>query len=262
MLLRMTNAIVLTGGASGIGDAVLRSLLPLHERIYNLDIKASPLDGVSNLHCDLGAIESIGTAVSALPETVGAVVHVAGVAPAMVSDLDVMKVNFLGMRHLNETLLPRMCASGRVVIVASSIGRDWHENADTVNALLNESGFSAGESWLEAHRECWSDNPYKFSKQCAAAYTYRAAGMARQYQVTVNCVNPGIVETQLSPWFRDLIGSDYYDSVNEQVGRPGRPEDIAGLIRFLVSPEAGWVNGVEIQADGGYRAAVVGGWLA
>ena len=77
----------------------------------------------------------------------------------------------------------------------------------------------------------------------------------------MNCVNPGIVETQLSPWFRELVGTERYDQINHQVGRPGRPDDIAGLICFLLSPAARWVNGVEISVDGGYRAGIVGGWL-
>jgi len=38
------------------------------------------------------------------------------------------------------------------------------------------------------------------------------------------------------------------------VGRLGRPEDIARVIAFLLGPEAGWVNGVEIAVDGGLQA--------
>lgn len=256
----MTNAIVLTGGAAGIGYATLRSLQNSGNPLYNLDIKPCDLEGVRNIVCDLSDPAQIDSALDALPETIGGLAHVAGVAPAMVSDLQVMKVNYLGMRHLNESLLARMVPQGRIVIVASSIGRDWQDNAETVNAVLDQAGFEAGVAWLEAHGDRWSENAYKFSKQCAAAYTYRAAGLARAHQVGVNCVNPGIVATQLSPWFRDLVGAEFYDQVIEQVGRAGQPEDIAGVICFLLSDQSRWVNGVEIQADGGYRASVVGGW--
>ena len=66
----------------------------------------------------------------------------------MVSAMQVMKVNFLGMRHLNEALMPRMTPQGRIVIVASSIGRDWQENGERVNALLDQPCFETGKDWL------------------------------------------------------------------------------------------------------------------
>ena len=69
--------------------------------------------------------------------------------------------------------------------------------------------------------------PYLFSKRCAAAYTYRAAHLALPYKVRVNCVNPGVTETQLSPQFRDLVGDKLYDWGVEQIGRAGTPTDIA-----------------------------------
>lgn len=258
----MTNAIVLTGGATGIGYAVLQSLQDSGNRLYNLDIKPCELEGVTNIVCDLSDTVSIDAALDALPETVQGLAHIAGVAPMMVSDLQIMKVNFLGMRYLNEALLPRMNHQGRIVIVASSIGRDWQDNNEAITALFDQTTFDAGTAWLETNENRWTDNPYKFSKQCAAAYTYHAAGIARTQQVAVNCVNPGIVETQLSPWFRDLVGAEFYDQVIEQTGRPGRPDDIAGVVCFLLSDESRWVNGVEISVDGGYRAGVVGGWLS
>lgn len=257
----MTNAIVLTGGASGIGRAVLEKLLQQGRPLYNLDLRPSALPQVIDVTCDLSEPTGIEQALQKLPGAIEGLVHVAGVAPAMVSAMQVMKVNFLGMRYLNEALMPRMTPQGRIVIVASSIGRDWQENGERVNALLDQPCFETGTDWLSTHLDSWDENPYKFSKQCAAAYTYRAAGLARAKQIGVNCVNPGIVETQLSPWFRELVGPERYDHINAQVGRPGRPEDMAGLICFLLSPEGRWVNGVEISVDGGYRAGVVGGWL-
>ena len=121
----MTNAIVLTGGASGIGRAVLEKLLQQGRPLYNLDLRPSALPQVTDVTCDLSEPTGIEQALQKLPGAIEGLVHVAGVAPAIVSAMQVMKVNFLGMRYLNESLMPRMTPRGRIVIVASSIGRDW-----------------------------------------------------------------------------------------------------------------------------------------
>ena len=136
--------------------------------------------------------------------------------------------------------------------VASSAGRDWPTNADPVRAMLDTADFGDGMHWLEDNRSVWDDNAYKFSKQCAAAYTYRAARLHLEHGVRVNCVNPGAIETRLTPEFRGLIGSDTYDWIGEQIGRTGTPAEVAEVVEFLSVGDCASLNGVEISVDGGY----------
>ena len=257
----MNNTIVITGGATGIGAATIDRLLAEGHEVINLDIAASNRAGVTNVHCDLSDARSIDQALGNLPSQFDGLVHVAGVAPGAVPERDVVAINFLGLRHLNRALAGSVREGGAIVIVASSIGRDWQDNTANVEGLLDTPDYEAGIEWLGANQDVWEGNAYKFAKQCAVAYTFRAAGEVKSQGVNVNCVNPGIVETRLSPWFRDLVGAQRYDAINTAVGRPGNPDDIAGVILFLLSDDARWVNGAEFQVDGGYRAGVTGGWI-
>jgi len=73
--------------------------------------------------------------------------------------------------------------------------------------------------------------------------------------VRVNAVNPGVVVTNLHR--RSGMAEDNYSAFLERsktthpMGRPGSPEEIAGLIYFLASPAAGWITGETISIDGG-----------
>jgi NAD(P)-dependent dehydrogenase (short-subunit alcohol dehydrogenase family) len=256
----MSKVVALTGGATGIGAAAVARLVAADCQVYVLDVATPTAPHTAFVHCDLGRPEAIDAALAQLPDRVDAVVNVAGIAgpnPA----IGVMAVNFLGLRHLTESLVPRISNGGTVVNVASTAGWDWEKRADLVTALLDTPDFASGVDWLNTHAAEWTGNPYKFSKQCAAAYTYRAAGFALPYGVRVNCVNPGAVETQLTPAFRELVGPEMYDWGVRQIGRPGAPQDIAEVIEFLAIGQCRWLNGVEIVVDGGYIAGLVGGWV-
>jgi 3-oxoacyl-[acyl-carrier protein] reductase len=83
---------------------------------------------------------------------------------------------------------------------------------------------------------------------------YAAAG------VTVNCVAPGATDTQRR---REVLGAraaqtgrpygelDAADTAEIPAGRPGTPDEIAAAVAFLVSAEAGYINGIVLTADGG-----------
>lgn len=256
----MKRTIVLTGGASGIGAAAAVRLRNAGCDVHVLDVRPPEDPALRFIHCDLGERRAIDAAVRQLPETIDALVQVAGLASA-VAGATVVAVNFLGVRHLTETLLPRIVPGGSVVHVASSAARDWQSRTTVIEALLDTPGFDAGLDWLRDQRAEWVENPYKFSKQCTAAYTYRAAGLALARGVRVNCVNPGSTETRLTPAFRTLVGESLYDWGVSQLGRPGTAADIAPVIEFLAIGPCPWLNGVEILVDGGYVAGLVGGWI-
>lgn len=254
----MSPVVAVTGGTSGIGAATIERLLQAGARIVSLDVVDGGHADISSIHCDLADEASIDEAIMRLPDQLDAIVSVAGVAPGSTSPDIIMAVNFLGMRHFVTRALPRVRDGGSVVIVASSAGRDWRDQP-RVPALLNTGNMAEGKAWLDSNAD-WQEEAYRFSKQCAAAWTYPAAGLARNRRVRVNTVNPGIVETALSPQFRAMLGNERYNFIVNQSGRAGRPEDIAGVIEFLSIGDSGWVNGVELTVDGGYYAGIVGGW--
>jgi NAD(P)-dependent dehydrogenase (short-subunit alcohol dehydrogenase family) len=257
----MQQVIVLTGGATGIGAATAARLRAAGCELHVLDVRAPAAElGAHFVACDLGRRQAIDAVLDQLPGRVDALVNVAGI-PGPEPAEAVVAVNFLGLRHLSEALLPRMAEGGSIVNVASSAARDWRDNAPLVGELLATRGFDAGLEWLAAQRERWIENPYKFSKQCVAAWTYRAAGLAHPRGVRVNCVNPGSTETALTPAFRQLVGAARYDWSVAQLGRAGRPEDIAPVVEFLAIGPCRWLNGVEILVDGGYVAGLVDGWI-
>ena len=257
----MHPRIVISGGTSGIGAAVARRLLTSGCELWSLDRVESTIPGIHHVHCDLADPESIDVAVRQLPSGLDGVINVAGISPTGHSPEAIVAVNFLGMRQLIERTIPGVADDGAVVIVASSAGRDWRDNEHQVSAMLDTPDFAAGLQWLRRHDTDWQDLAYKFSKQCAAAYTYRAAGLARVRRVRVNCINPGITETPLAPDFREMLGADQFDRILKQSGRAGSPDEVAAIAEFLLTGDCSWLNGVELTVDGGYYAGLVGGWI-
>ncbi|MEM7002051.1 MAG: SDR family oxidoreductase [Pseudomonadota bacterium] len=257
----MSKNIVVTGGSSGIGAAVVARLRASGCHIWNIDLAKADSEGITHVHCDLADPVAVEHAIEELPSHIHGFISVAGLAPGVGSEEQLLAVNFLSVRLLIERLQARVVEAGSMVIVASSAGRDWRENLPAVEGLLATQGFAAGLDWLQTNLAVWQDNAYKFSKQCAAAYTYRAVGLGRDRGVRVNCINPGIVETPLSPAFRSMLGGETFDYIVNASGRAGQPDEIAAVAEYLLVGDCAWLNGVELTVDGGYYAGLVGGWI-
>ncbi len=251
--------VAVTGGATGMGAATVQRLLERGAEVHVLDVAAPARDAVAFHECDLGERERIDAAIAALPERLDALVNVAGIAGPEPAE-QVVRVNFLGLRHLTEALTPRIVDGGGVVNVASVAGQGWQRRFEVVDALLRTPDFDAGVEWLRANEDKWAKDPYTFSKQCVVAYTFRAAGAALERRVRVNCVSPGAVGTRLTPAFRAQMGDDQYAWSVAQIGE-ARPEDVAPVIEWLAVGECGWLNGVDIPVDGGFTAGALGGWI-
>ena len=67
--------------------------------------------------------------------------------------------------------------------------------------------------------------------------------------ITVNTVAPGVIETDMTA--KTLV--ERGDSIRAMtpLGRIGQPDDVAGVVLFLASPEGGWITGRTLLVDGG-----------
>ena len=67
--------------------------------------------------------------------------------------------------------------------------------------------------------------------------------------ITVNCVAPGFIETDMTR----ALSEQQTESLMAQIplGRLGRPEDIAHAVAFIASPQAGYITGAQLHVNGG-----------
>jgi 3-oxoacyl-[acyl-carrier protein] reductase len=72
---------------------------------------------------------------------------------------------------------------------------------------------------------------------------------AASRNVTVNIVAPGYIETDMTAEFSDAAREAIFNRI--PLGRPGSPEEVAGVVRFLASDDASYITGAIIQVDGG-----------
>jgi NAD(P)-dependent dehydrogenase (short-subunit alcohol dehydrogenase family) len=203
------------------------------------------------VECDLGDPASIDEAVQRLGDEWDALCNVAGV-PGTHPRERVIGVNFLGLRHLTEAVLPRIRPGGSIVQVASTAGTLWQQNIEMVKSLLATTDFVDGVEWIAAASPDYP--PYNLSKEAVIVYTMTLAQRAWQSGVRVNSISPGPVETPILPEFEESMGKLMLDQVKSTVGRHGQVEDIAPIIAFLASSDASWVNGCNVIADAGFAA--------
>lgn len=243
--------IMVTGAASGIGLATAALLTCEGADVITVDIAGEPpLE-----RCDLSRPSDIDALVERLKGPIHGLCNVAGL-PGNHASEQVMAVNFLGLRHLTEALLPRLPDGGAVVNVASAAGSGWRDRLDLSRELIATPDFDAGLDWCRAQA---MDGPdaYNFSKEAVIVYTMAASTAQRARGISVNSVSPGAVETPILADFYATMDSALLDQLRDYAGgRNGRPEEIAPAIAFLLGDDARWVNGTDLMVDGGAEVMI------
>ncbi len=102
-----------------------------------------------------------------------------------------------------------------------------------------------------------SGNPgqtnYAAAKAALVGFTKSLAQEVGSRNITVNCVAPGFIDTDMTKALPDAQRSALLERI--PLGRLGSPEDIASAVVFLASPQAGYVTGVTLHVNGGMYMA-------
>ena len=253
--------VVVTGAASGMGAATAQILVDVGAEVVAVDIKATAVPVAAAHEVDLRDRAAIDAAVAAIDGPVGAVFSCAGLPGPPFSDLDVMLVNFVGGRHLIESLIPKMPEGGAIAYIASNAGLGWQQELETLMPLVQSDGFDAGKQWCEAHEDVFKASAYMFSKKVINAWVaWRAAALIQQ-GLRLNCINPGPTSTPMMPFFEEANGKELVHAFVGPIGRDSEAIEQAWPMVFLNSPRMSYVNGEALHTDGGFLGAMVTGQI-
>ena len=253
----MTRKVVVVGAGSGIGAAVAKLFHDRGDHVLVVDVREHQTPATEYLQCDLRDAASINALLGQIGSGWDMLAHVAGI-PGTAPAADVLKVNYLGMRLMTEGMLPLLREGGSVVAVASTAALGWDQRVETLSGLLELTNAEAVEKWQAGQDPSYP--VYSTSKQAVILYSKRLAGPAwTKYGVRINTVSPGPVETPILTDFEETMGKEVLDMCRATVGRHACVDDIAPIIAFLGSPEAGWITGQDIQVDAGFLSSMVTG---
>lgn len=242
---------IITGGGQGIGKAVAQRLLSAGTTVVIAEIDEEAAREVESEYADLGTVLYVPAnvtdeaSVKNLMETtintfgrIDVLMNNAGIAANRpIANLSLEEWNRVITTNLTGTFLCSKHAAPHLARQSGSI-----INMASTRTLMSEPDTEA----------------YSASKGGIAALTHSLA-ISLGPNVRVNCISPGWIE--VSPWkkkqFRRMPGITEAEGRQHPVGRVGTPEDIASLVCYLISPEAGFITGANFVVDGGMTRKMI-----
>ena len=253
--------VVITGAYSGVGAAAVELLASLEaSEIIALDIKRPGGPITRFIETNMGDAAAIDAAAAAIEGPVHALFNNAGIA-ATNPALEVMKVNYLGVRRLSEALLPKIPEGGAIAITASIAGSQWAGHLAEILELLAISDREQAIAWIQDHAELVGGG-YDFSKECLQVYTMKVSKATMARGVRTNSICPGPIDTPLLPDFKKSMTEALINwQIEQTYGKLATSEDVAKALVFLGCDASAFVNGLNLNVDAGFVAALTTGQL-
>jgi NAD(P)-dependent dehydrogenase (short-subunit alcohol dehydrogenase family) len=248
-------AVVVTGAASGMGGAAAQLLVDLGAQVTAIDINPTKVPVNRTLEVDLRDPAAIDDAVASIDGPLDALFSCAGLPGPPFSELDTMRVNWVGARHLAEGLVPKMPSGSSITAISSSAAVGWQDQMDTLRPLLETQGFDEAVAWLEGNEEKWNWSGYLFSKWVVDAWVGWWYPDLAAKGIRINCINPGPTDTAMMPAFQDFATKEVVDQAVGPIGRYARAEEQAWPLVVLGSPRLSYVAGEVLSVDGGFDGA-------
>jgi NAD(P)-dependent dehydrogenase (short-subunit alcohol dehydrogenase family) len=237
---------VVTGGGSGIGEAIARTLGAAGAAVAVADVSAEGAERVAKqieadggraiaVVVDLGDRASLEAGFAVVRAELGPVNHLVNNAAAWAiklfadhsaADIDkVIGVTLRGTMNATQVALPDIVAAGGTVVVVSS------------------DSARVGEAWMSV---------YAAAKAGLIGFAKSLAREVGRNGVRVNVIAPGTTRTPGSAGFIEQAGGAEKMARAYPLGRLGQPQDIANAALFLVSDLSSWITGQVLSVSGGF----------
>lgn len=226
--------VLITGGSRGIGLACAQRLADQGERVAVTYNSSPPPDGFFGVKCDVTSGQDVDDAFTAVEEHFGGPVEVLISNAGMAKDgllLRMSEDDFTSVLDANLTAAYRVskraargmlkARSGRIILISSVV------------ALLG----SAGQA------------NYAASKAGLVGFARSLARELGSRSITVNVIAPGPVATDMTAALSEARLEELTNAV--PLRRMAEPDEIAGVVSFLASPDAAYITGAVIPVDGG-----------
>lgn len=236
---------VITGASSGIGKATRQLLMDKGAVVYNLDLFNEDSNDAFYINCDVSNYDSVKDAVKNIFTKhnridllfANAGLHKVGnIEETSIDDFEkILSVNLKGVFYVLKEILPIMKANGKGNIVL--MGSD-------------QSIVGKGKSSV-----------YGLTKGAIGQLTKSTAIDYADYNIRVNCICPGTIDTPLLvkaiEGFSSITNLSHDAILHslesaQPIKRIAKPAEIANVVRFLLSNESSFITGSLISADGGY----------
>jgi 3-oxoacyl-[acyl-carrier protein] reductase len=244
---------IVTGAGRGIGAAVAVRLAADGFAVGVLDLTEDSCAGtVKAITADGGTAVAVGADVSSAEDAAAAVETVAsalGSPTVLVNNAGITRDNLLFKMteedwdsvisvHLRGTFL--MSRAVQKHMVAAEWGRIVNLSSTSALGNRGQSNYSAAKAGLQG-------------------LTKTMAIELGRYNITANAIAPGFIQTEMTRATAERLGRDFDEFSAERaagipVRRPGRPEDVAGLVSYFVRDEASFVSGQVVYVAGGPKA--------
>ena len=229
-----------TGGASGLGNAIANELASRGARVFCLDLESAAVTAPhTGIRCDIGDDDSVRDAIAAVIADAGRLdVVVANAGVGAQGDVEanddaewarVLNVNVIGSARTIRHAMPHLKASPSPAVVLTSSIAAW---AGLPQRVL-----------------------YSASKGAISAMTLAIAADCLPFGIRVNAVAPGTADT---PWVGRLLDSAADPDAERAAlearqpsGRLVQPQEVAEAVAYLASPTSASTNGVILAVDGG-----------
>jgi 3-oxoacyl-[acyl-carrier protein] reductase len=234
---------LVTGASRGIGRAIAVGLAQRGVKVWGTATTESGAQGISEALAGFEGCKGIVlnvTDAAAVDATIDALIKEQGALHVLVNNAGITR-DMLAMRLKDEdwdavidTNLKAVFRLSRAVM--RPMMKQRYGRIVNITSVVGASG-NAGQA------------NYAAAKAGVAGMTRALARELGSRNITVNCVAPGFIDTDMTRALTDEQRGALLGQI--PLGRLGQPEDIADAVAFLASPQAGYITGSELHVNGG-----------